>query len=43
MDWDALKEKKIDPPFRPKVSNNKDLRHFDKMFTEEPVRDTPIF
>jgi hypothetical protein len=34
--------KRIEPPFKPKITGGKDLRHFDPMFTEEPVVDTPI-
>jgi hypothetical protein len=29
LNWDALLKKKIEPPFKPKVLNDKDLRHFD--------------
>lgn len=41
IDWDQLSQKKYPPPFKPKISHPKDLRHFDKLFTEETVQDTP--
>ena len=31
IDWDLLVQKKIQPPFRPKITHPKDLRHFDKV------------
>lgn len=41
IDWDLLVQKKIQPPFRPKITHPKDLRHFDKMFTKEEPKDSP--
>jgi len=41
IDWDALVEKKIDPPFKPEVENEGDTRNFDVQFTGESVRLTP--
>ena len=35
IDWDMLSKKQTIPPFLPKVSGPKDLRNFDKQFTEE--------
>eukprot|EP00828_Plagiopyla_frontata_P020801 TRINITY_DN2668_c0_g1_i4.p1 TRINITY_DN2668_c0_g1~~TRINITY_DN2668_c0_g1_i4.p1 ORF type:complete len:112 (-),score=16.17 TRINITY_DN2668_c0_g1_i4:52-387(-) len=42
IDWDKILNKKYLAPFKPKVSGPLDLRHFDKMFTDETVRDTPM-
>ncbi|XP_074599782.1 protein kinase C iota type isoform X2 [Brevipalpus obovatus] len=40
IDWDLLSEKKVPPPYVPKI--NKDpLEHFDPGFTQEPVELTP--
>ena len=40
MDWEALKEKKVKPPFKPKIKNAQDTRNFDEVFTTEPVSDS---
>ncbi len=37
IDWDKLWNKQITPPFIPQLSDELDLRYFDKMFTDEPV------
>ena len=37
IDWDSLIEKKIKPPFIPKLKNDVDLRYFDNCFTDEPI------
>ena len=38
VDWDALLEKKIIPPFKPKLSSPEDTKYVDSEFTElEPV------
>jgi hypothetical protein len=29
IDWEALTLKKIDPPFKPKLKGDKDLKYFD--------------
>jgi len=40
--WKDLEERKIKPPFRPKIKNKKDVLNFDSEFTkEEPVL-TPV-
>lgn len=40
--WDQLADKQVKPPFKPKVANSKDLRNFDRMFTDEKATDTPV-
>lgn len=35
ISWDMLSQKQVIPPFVPKISGPKDLRNFDKQFTEE--------
>ncbi|XP_070577951.1 calcium-independent protein kinase C-like isoform X1 [Ptychodera flava] len=38
IDWEALEQKKIKAPFRPKIKTKKDANNFDQDFTkEEPV------
>ena len=37
VDWDLAMEKKIKPPFIPKLKNDTDLRYFDILFTDEPI------
>ena len=34
VDWNALMEKKIKPPFIPKIKNELDVTHFDEEFTK---------
>lgn len=42
MDWDALENRRVKPPFKPKIKSKKDALNFDAEFTkEEPVL-TPI-
>jgi len=42
VDWQKLAKKQLKPPFKPNVSNVKDLKYFDKMFTEESINETPM-
>ena len=42
VDWEKLRKKKIIPPFKPRVYDDKDLGNFSDEFTGQPVRDTPI-
>mmetsp|Transcript_27627 Transcript_27627/g.49854 ORF Transcript_27627/g.49854 Transcript_27627/m.49854 type:complete len:130 (+) Transcript_27627:717-1106(+) len=42
INWEQLAAKEVKPPFKPKVMHNKDLRNFDRMFTDEKVHDTPV-
>ena len=37
IDWDLAEQKKIKPPFIPKLKNDTDLKYFDNMFTDEPI------
>ncbi|XP_046343842.1 calcium-independent protein kinase C-like isoform X1 [Haliotis rufescens] len=38
IDWEALEQRKVKPPFRPKIKNKTDANNFDRDFTsEEPV------
>ncbi|KAK7789650.1 hypothetical protein R5R35_007710 [Gryllus longicercus] len=42
MDWDALEQRRVKPPFKPKIKSKKDAVNFDQEFTkEEPVL-TPV-
>eukprot|EP00057_Strongylocentrotus_purpuratus_P019024 XP_011673498.1 PREDICTED: RAC-gamma serine/threonine-protein kinase isoform X2 [Strongylocentrotus purpuratus] len=41
INWEDLYERKVRPPFLPKVENETDTRYFDQEFTLEPVRLTP--
>lgn len=43
INWEYLYQKKYEPPFKPRIAHSKDLRHFDKQFTEEEVMDTPNY
>ncbi|OMJ67041.1 hypothetical protein SteCoe_35907 [Stentor coeruleus] len=40
IDWDKLEKKEYPPPFRPRLSNNMDLRYFDEEFTSEKVNES---
>ena len=37
VNWKNAWERKIKPPFIPKLKNDTDLRYFDTMFTDEPI------
>jgi len=41
LDWEKASKCQIKPPFIPKMSNDKDLKYFDKMFTEASLEETP--
>ncbi|OMJ73299.1 hypothetical protein SteCoe_28051 [Stentor coeruleus] len=40
IDWQAMAEKKVTPPFKPSVKNMKDTSNFDKTFTNEKVEES---
>ena len=37
INWEDAKNKKIKPPFIPKLKNDTDLKYFDREFTDEPI------
>ena len=41
VDWNAVYEKKLSPPFVPRVDNEEDTQHFSKEFLELPTELTP--
>lgn len=41
IDWQAMEQKLIQPPYRPPVQSERDLTNIDKLFTNEPVVLTP--
>jgi hypothetical protein len=41
LNWDALYSKKIPRPFMPQIMDERDLGYFDKVFTEEVIKETP--
>ncbi|CAH1792083.1 unnamed protein product [Owenia fusiformis] len=42
IDWEALEERKVKPPFKPKIKSKTDANNFDKDFTSEEPTLTPI-
>lgn len=42
IDWEALEQRKVKAPFRPKIKNRMDATNFDKDFTSEEPCLTPI-
>ncbi|XP_031622139.1 uncharacterized protein LOC116340079 isoform X2 [Contarinia nasturtii] len=42
IDWKKLEKRQLDPPFKPKIKHPLDTQYFDKTFTRERVRLTPI-
>lgn len=41
MDWEALLQKKVPPPFVPSISSKEDVSNFDEEFTTEAPTLTP--
>ena len=41
MDWEALFQRKVPPPFVPTIRGNEDVSNFDMEFTAEPPALTP--
>lgn len=39
-DWDLLAQKKVNPPFKPKIRKNNDTSNFDALFTKEPAAES---
>lgn len=42
LDWENVYKRQIKPPFKPLVTSDADSSNFDKVFTDEVVKDTPI-
>ncbi|XP_030761575.1 putative protein kinase C delta type homolog isoform X5 [Sitophilus oryzae] len=42
IDWPALEARKLEPPFRPNLQHPLDTQYFDKTFTTERAKLTPI-
>ena len=40
IDWQALNEKKVKPPFKPRIKSPGDTRYFDDVFTKESASDS---
>ncbi|XP_030760789.1 atypical protein kinase C-like [Sitophilus oryzae] len=41
IDWDALEQKQVPPPYKPRLDSDRDLANFPPEFTDEPVHLTP--
>lgn len=41
IDWEALEQRKVEPPFKPKIKSRTDTSNFDKDFTSEKPTLTP--
>jgi len=41
VDWHALDQRQVQPPFKPQLESERDLANIDKLFTKEPVGLTP--
>ncbi|KAM6972323.1 serine/threonine-protein kinase N1 isoform 2-T2 [Aplochiton taeniatus] len=41
LDWEALLQRKLPPPFLPSIGNKEDVSNFDEEFTAEPPALTP--
>ena len=42
INWEDLRKKKVNPPFRPKVKGEDCVKNFNKEFTRETVKETPV-
>lgn len=42
IDFDLLERKEIQPPFIPKLNHPLDVSYFDTIFTDEPIKLTPV-
>ena len=41
IDWQAMYQRQVPPPFVPQIESDLDLRNIDKMFTKEKPAETP--
>lgn len=41
LDWERCMGKELEPPFKPAISSEKDVRYFDKLFTGEDPKESP--
>ena len=42
IDWESLEQRKVKPPFKPKIKSKTDANNFDKDFTSEEPTLTPV-
>ncbi|XP_076463892.1 calcium-independent protein kinase C-like [Babylonia areolata] len=42
IDWEALEQRKVKPPFKPKIKSKVDANNFDRDFTSEEPTLTPV-
>ncbi|XP_021914540.1 putative protein kinase C delta type homolog isoform X2 [Zootermopsis nevadensis] len=42
MNWNALERRELEPPFKPRVQHPLDVQYFDKAFTAERAKLTPV-
>ncbi|XP_074655655.1 calcium-independent protein kinase C-like isoform X2 [Tubulanus polymorphus] len=42
IDWESLEQRKVKPPFKPKIKSRTDANNFDKDFTSEEPTLTPV-
>ena len=42
IDWEKLERREVEPSFKPKVSNERDTSNFERQFTEDTPRLTPV-
>mmetsp|Transcript_120433 Transcript_120433/g.209020 ORF Transcript_120433/g.209020 Transcript_120433/m.209020 type:complete len:380 (+) Transcript_120433:164-1303(+) len=42
LDWIALEQRRVSPPFKPKISQDTDVQYFDKEFVDLPVIDSEV-
>jgi len=42
IDWIAIQQRRVSPPFRPNVSQGGDVKYFDKEFVDLPVVNSEV-
>ncbi|XP_053098029.1 protein kinase C, eta, b isoform X2 [Pangasianodon hypophthalmus] len=42
LDWEKLRNRELDPPFKPRIKSSEDVNNFDPDFTQEEPTLTPI-